>query len=725
MFKKSIIKKPVHLAAVLLTGVISGCHYQLLEAVSFAPGKAAFLVLIVLILFIILFIIKHIENKKLSKQIKDRKHELDVHTSALNAMLNSVPDLIFCKDLDLRYTRINKSLEDHFGIKEADITGKTEEEAFGFLAEVMAVSRDMDRKTINEGKAFAYEEYLVFPDGTRRLYEIIKAPLFRNNIVCGLIGIARDITERKEIEEAARDASSAKSAFLANMSHEIRTPMNAIIGMTNIGITAIDTEKKDYCLSRIEDASRHLLGVINNILDMSKIEANRLELSLAEFNFERMLQRVVNVVNFRVEEKKQNLLIYIDRDIPSLLIGDDQRLVQVITNLVGNAVKFTPEEGTIRIGTYYMGEEDGVCTVKFVVKDSGIGISPEQQSRLFQSFTQAEVNTTRKFGGTGLGLSISKNIVEMMGGEIWIESELGKGAAFSFTVKVSRAKEKEQKLAALGVNWENIRILAVDDDRDTLAFFEKIIQRVGGVCDTALSGESALELIERNGSYDIYFIDWRLPGMDGLQLAKTIKAQAADSSRIRMVMFSAAAWGSIEEEAKNNGVRKILSKPLFPSSIMDCINDCLGVFPANDEGTEQVINITFPGRQILLAEDVEINREILLTLLEPTQLKIDCAENGAIAVKLFKDEPGKYDMIFMDVQMPEMDGLEATRIIRALDIPEAKKIPIIAMTANVFKDDIEKCIQAGMNSHVGKPLDLNDVLKQLSVYLPQEENTAS
>ncbi|MCL2130662.1 MAG: response regulator, partial [Treponema sp.] len=345
----------------------------------------------------------------------------------------------------------------------------------------------------------------------------------------------------------------------------------------------------------------------------------------------------------------------------------------------------------------------------------------EQQDRLFKSYNQAESNTSHKFGGTGLGLVISRNIVEMMGGKIWIESEIGKGATFAFTIKVLRSRNHEWKLSNRGVSLSSIRILAVDDDVDTLAYFEKIVKGLGASCDTATSGEDALLLIQRNGTYDINFIDWKLPGMDGIKLASMIKEAAENPDYIRVVMFSAAVWSSIEPEAKKAGVDKFLSKPLFPSNILDCINDFFGDVPLDNKQNAMGNNITFPDHCILLAEDVDINREIVLTLLEPTLLKIECAENGEAAVKMFSEAPEKYEMIFMDVQMPEMDGYEATRKIRALDVPHAKTVPIIAMTANVFKEDIERCIEAGMNSHVGKPLDISEIMEKLSVFLPKKD----
>jgi signal transduction histidine kinase/CheY-like chemotaxis protein len=516
---------------------------------------------------------------------------------------------------------------------------------------------------------------------------------------------------------ASEEASLAKANFLANMSHEIRTPMNAIIGMTTIGKSASDTERKDYAFGKIEAASGHLLGVINDILDMSKIEANKLELSFAEFNFEKMLQKVVNVINFRVEERQQNFTLHIDKNIPSTLIGDDQRLTQVITNLLSNAVKFTPEGGVIRVDTHLNGEENGVCTIQIDVTDSGIGISEEQQSRLFSSFQQAESSTSRKFGGTGLGLAISKRIVEMMGGKIWIESELGKGATFAFTIQIGRGEEKYGSLLDPGVNWRNVRVLVVDDETEILDYFKDIAQRLGINCDCAASGEEAAELLRQNNRYDVYFVDWRMPGMNGVELTEYIKKHSEGKTVV--IMISAAEWSTVEADANKAGVDRFIPKPLFPSVIADTLSECLGADSLDGSEARKEMPVTFAGRRILLAEDVEINRIIVVSLLESTLLEIDCAENGAEALLMFRDKPDKYDLIFMDMQMPEMDGCEAARAIRELNIPEAKTVPIVAMTANVFREDIDKCIEAGMNDHIGKPLDFDDVMDKLRHYLPE------
>jgi signal transduction histidine kinase/DNA-binding response OmpR family regulator len=520
----------------------------------------------------------------------------------------------------------------------------------------------------------------------------------------------------------AEESSQAKGNFLSNMSHEMRTPLNAIIGMTSIGKTAKDIEKKDYAFGKIENASTHLLGVVNDVLDMSKIEANKLELSAVDFDFEKMLRRIVNVINFRVDEKRQVFHISIDKKIPSRLVGDDQRLAQVITNLLSNAVKFTPEDGSIRLDTRLIEEKDGIYVIQFEVADNGIGISKEQQTRLFTSFQQADSSTSRKFGGTGLGLAISKRIVEMMGGRIWIESEPGKGASFIFTIQAARGTEERRKLLGAGVNWKNIRLLAVDDEPEILEFFRETAQGFGIACDTASSGEESIALLDQGQIHDIYFIDWKMPGMNGIELSKKIKEHRANNSIVTMI--SSTEWSAIADDAKAARVDRFLPKPLFASDIADCINECLGFGGAPEENAHDGKTgeaDAFPGSTVLLAEDVEINREIVLSLLEPTGLTIDCAVNGAEALRLFSENPVRYDMIFMDVQMPEVDGLEATRRIRALDLPAAKTIPIIAMTANVFKEDIERCRAAGMNDHVGKPLDLEAVLGKLRRYLRQAD----
>jgi len=556
---------------------------------------------------------------------------------------------------------------------------------------------------------------------------VISAPVLFIVLLFLFIISNRNRNESKRLDKLVKlrtaeadAASQAKTFFLANMSHEMRTPMNAIIGMASIGLSAKDAERMKYCLVKIESASQHLLGVINDVLDISKIEANKFELSPVVFEFEKMLQKVINVINFRVDERQQSFQIKIGGDIPRTFIGDDQRLSQVITNLLSNAVKFTPEEGTISLDVQLVSETDDMCLLQISIKDSGIGISDEQKDRLFNVFEQAEADTTRRYGGTGLGLPISKSIVEMMGGEIWVESEPERGSTFAFTVNLRRGADKQKRQLDNGVQWENIRIIAVDDEPEVREFFAETLLSLGISCEVAKSGEEAVGMMARGNDYNIFFIDWKLPGMNGIELAQRARAQSELKPVI--VLFSSAYWNDISNNARDADIDKFLQKPLFRSDIVDVLNEYIGVGTMAEHSERSEEPTDYTGSIILLAEDVEINREIVLSLLAHTGLAIDCAENGLQAVSMFKAAPEKYGMIFMDVQMPEMDGYAATRAIRALDVPRSMTIPIIAMTANVFREDIEKCLDAGMNGHIGKPCNVDNILEQLRLYLPRQGN---
>ncbi|MGD9559049.1 MAG: ATP-binding protein, partial [Oscillospiraceae bacterium] len=572
--------------------------------------------------------------------------------------LDTLPNAFALLDGKQRPIYMNQAMQD----LTFHLPGKPQNELYGLL--LRSVDNVADSEKIADlftdmGDADLFTCNLTIPcnTGAARSYALTMRRKPEATLPGGqcVLLILSDITQLSQAKQDAEQANLAKSSFLANMSHEMRTPMNAIIGMTHIAKTSADIERKDYCLEKINDASTHLLGVINDILDMSKIEANKFELACVRFDFEKLLQRVANVINFRVEESHQTFTVHIDRRIPTMLEGDDQHLSQVITNLLSNAVKFTPERGHVRLDAILEAEEDDWCTLCISVSDTGIGIPQEQQARLFRSFEQADTSTARKYGGTGLGLAISKHIVNLMGGDIWVTSEPGAGSTFSFTTRLRRAPQGEETHAALRISHSDIRILAVDDAPEILDYFTEVTAPMGVRCDTASSGEEALGLLDKNGTYDLYFIDWKLPGIDGVELARRVSSLATENAVI--IMISGVEWGDIAEEAKAAGVHHFISKPLFPSHIANYINEVVGVqAPPLEAAASDKLPQNFEGHRILLAEDVEINREIVIALLEPTGLIIDCAENGQEAVDMFRQSPNAYDMIFMDVQMPEMDG---------------------------------------------------------------------
>ncbi|MDL2288447.1 response regulator [Oscillospiraceae bacterium OttesenSCG-928-F05] len=637
----------------------------------------------------------------------------------MSAIVNSSPSYISYIDAKGNYEFINPGAEALTGYSPDELRGKHFSTLFD--AEATAVLDHEITPAVLAGEKKIFELPIRHKDSSERILSFSSFKTEAQGTGIGTIAI--DVTERHRLEaellsakEQAEESNQAKSDFLSRMSHEMRTPMNAIIGMTGIARSSSDAERKEYCLEKIDDASRHLLGVINDILDMSKIEAGKFSLSFTEFHFERMLLHVADVVTFKINEKDQNFIVHLDPDLPASIISDEQHLAQVVTNLLSNAVKFTAEKGTVTLNAELLEETDGRCTLQISVSDTGIGITEEQISRLFRSFEQADGGISRRFGGTGLGLAISKHIVEMLGGKIWVESSPGKGSTFTFTVKVDRGHSEQHALLPPGTNWRNLRILVVDDAPDIRDYFLNLSRSIHLQCDVADGAAAARALIEENRAqpYNIIFVDWRMPEMDGVSLTKIIKETCPDHTVV--IMISAAEWGEIETTARSAGVDFFLPKPLFSSMIVDCINKCLGSDHAA-ESVERLPDDDFSKHRILLAEDIDINREILAALLEETHVGIDFAVNGREAAEMFEAAPDKYSMIFMDIHMPEVDGYEATRRIRESGVPRAEAIPIVAMTANVFREDIEKCLAAGMNGHVGKPIRLEEVMTAMRSYL--------
>lgn len=549
--------------------------------------------------------------------------------------------------------------------------------------------------------------------------------LYKNGYI--VAGYTRDMRELKATlnkmertqeelrlaRDRAEESAMAKSNFLANMSHEIRTPMNAIIGMTEIAKNSNEFDRIQYCLDKIDDAAVHLLGIINDILDMSKIESGKFTFSPTSFVLEDMLKQVVNVINYKVEEKQQHLVVRLKDDVPPKIYTDEQRLIQVITNLLSNAVKFTPEKGTIQLLISKEEEKGDNSTLKISVLDTGIGISADKQKNLFQSFEQADGSIARRFGGTGLGLAISKNIVEMMDGDIWVESEDGEGSCFSFTSKIKKCEYDNPDKLDKDVNWEGLKILAIGRTRVEIESLQEKCSSLNLNCQPLHVSE--LDSLSPDETYDILFVDWELNETDVAKILEFISAYP----KMPIVIATTSVGDQVimENEANQHGIKHFLTKPILNSSIVKCLNECYAKKTLVDEHTKENKNERiFEGRHILLAEDVEINREILIALLEDTGIEIACAKDGKEAVDMFSKDPYQYHMIFMDVHMPGWDGFKATRTIRAMEHPYAKRVPIIAMTANVFREDVERCLESGMNDHVGKPLDVEIVIKKIKQY---------
>jgi PAS domain S-box-containing protein len=536
----------------------------------------------------------------------------------------------------------------------------------------------------------------------------------------------KDITERKWAEaeirharDVAEAATRTKSDFLANMSHEIRTPMNAIIGLTYLALKTELTRKQSDYLTKIKSAAQALLGIINDILDFSKIEAGKLDIEKIDFRLEDVLDNLSSIVSQKAQEKNLEFLISAQHDLPSNLIGDPLRLGQVLINLVNNAVKFT-EHGEVLVSVSLEERDTAQAKLKFSVRDSGIGMTPEQSARLFQAFSQADSSTTRKYGGTGLGLSISKRLVELMGGTIWVESEPGVGSTFSFTSTFGIGEAVEHRKRFIP-DLAGIRTLVVDDNAQAREILTENLRVFALRAETASSGEDAIrELVSSDAKdpFDLVLMDWHMPGMDGLEASRIIKRGDRLQHVPKIAMVTAFGRDDVRAQAEDIGIDNYLLKPITPSMLYDTLMDLFG--QVNEEATA-----AHPSRQdthahdaagirVLLVEDNEMNQQVATELLESAGAVVTIANNGKESVKILTEgqQPPPFDVVFMDLQMPEMDGITATKLIRADS--RLKTLPIIAMTAHALVEERERCLEAGMNDHITKPIDPDVLFATLS-----------
>ena len=532
----------------------------------------------------------------------------------------------------------------------------------------------------------------------------------------------RDLAQRQQLSEAlktAEEASKAKTAFLSNMSHEIRTPMNAIIGLDNIALSEPDLPEKvkDY-LQKINVSAQHLLGIINDILDMSRIESGRMIIKNDEFSFSGMLEQVNSIISGQCRDKGLTYNCHTEGKIDDYYFGDETKLRQVIINILGNAVKFTPEGGTVSFFIEEGNRFGGKAVLKMTFRDTGIGMSKEYLLHIYDAFSQEDSSSTSKYGSTGLGLPITKSIVELMNGHIEVESEKGTGTTFTVTVTLGESDRKAGTETGDGINPKELSVLAIDDDQIALEHAQIVLGQAGISCETATSGAEGLEKVKlrhaRRDDYDLLLVDWKMPEMDGVETTRQIRSIVGHDMPI--IILTSYNWDEIAEEAKDAGVDTFVAKPLFAGSVLGQFREAFK--RKNDHMT--VAREELEGRHVLLAEDVEVNAEIMVMVLGMRGIEADLAENGRIAVdKYLEHETGYYDAILMDMRMPVMDGLEATRRIRASGRHDAETIPIIALTANAFDEDVQRSMQAGLNAHLSKPVEPDALFDTLETLIGQ------
>ena len=667
--------------------------------------------------------------------ITDRREieaELIRQFTFLQALLDTIPNAIFYKGADTRFLGCNRAYEEFFGVDRHSFIGKRVLDLDYLPEDARIAYQAEDERVIAECSRVTHEVQMQDASGQLRdtLYSISG---FRSSdgTPGGLIGIIVDISPLKEAKRvaekaqlAAESAAAAKADFLANMSHEIRTPMNAIIGMTHLALqTELTSRQKNY-LSKVDNAAKGLLGIINDILDLSKIEAGMMIFEQAPFSLDAILRHLADVCSLKARERGLELLYDVSAEVPDRLVGDSLRLGQVLLNLVGNAIKFT-EAGEVTVVVHQIAACDDSVELAFEVRDTGIGMSVEQQTQLFSAFTQADTSTTRKYGGTGLGLSICKRIVEQQGGSIGVTSRLGAGSCFSFQLKFGLARDEDGEPRRIGLP-DALRALVVDDSAGACEIFAQMLSALGIENQSVSSGSNALAAltaaVDAGRPFGLLIVDWKMPGMDGVELVNRIN-QLDLNERPAIVMATAFDHEELEAALGSTPVGAILSKPATPSSLFDSIMVALHretALVAVPQVTPAELSRQLAGRRVLLVEDNEVNRELAHEMLTNIGLDVALAENGQQAVEAVR--ANDYDLVLMDCQMPVMDGYEATGKIR--DELHLRNLPIVAMTANALASDRERCLSAGMNDHIPKPIDVAVLYATLTHWLRPRDRDA-